>query len=192
MAKYNIRNAQTLEKIIDRYINNPNPNDKGNMGKAYDSLGRYALTKKLEYCHHAGMYDSFVKSGVVVEWKNGCGSLDGRGYETKEEAEEAMINRQYLPNCTHVAYVPKFNGSNMEETIITPRLRFIKVLEQFKLVRVRRETDGMWRVAIQSYIPTPTFKASPERMAAFIEALEENGLYIDLFAEKYGIELMEI
>lgn len=192
MAKYNIRKAESLEKIIERYITNPNPNDKGAMGKAYDSLGRYAFTQKLEYCHHAGMYDCLVKSGVVIEWKNGCGSLDGFGYDTKEEAELAMIERRYLPNCTHIAYIPKFNGENMDETIITPRLRFIKILEQFKLVRVRRETDGKWRVAIQSYIPSPTFKASPERMAAFIEALEENGLYIDLFAEKFDIDLVEI
>ena len=180
MAKYEMRKPERLEEILGRY----NPEiDAGAMGKRADVLVRKAITSKIERAHPAGVSDCTVKRGVAVEIKTGAGELDPFGYDTKEEAEEAMEAGEYLKGCTHVAYLAKFNGENLEDFIVIPKKRFIKILLKYNLVRVKRSTDGRWKITIQNFLPTPNFHPSKEKAGCFFEDLEENGLYIDLFCE---------
>ena len=172
---------EKVERLLNRY----NPTiDSGAMGKRADVLVRRLITGKIERCHPAGIADCVVKSGVSVEIKTGAGELGQYGYDTKEEAEEAMAEGRFLEHCTHVAYLAKFNGTNIEDTIVLPRRRFIKLLDKYGLIRVKHSSDGLWRVTIQNYLPTPKFHASKERAALFFDDLEINGLYLDCFCEK--------
>lgn len=180
MAKYEMKKPETLEEILLRY----NPADDGYGGKIADVIVRKAIAQKIERVHPAGTSDCTVKRGVAVETKTGAGELDPFGYDTKEEAEEAMANDAFLLGCTHVAYLAKFTGDNVEDFIVVSRKRFIKILKTYNLVRVKKASSGKWKVTIQNYLPTPNFHPSKERAACFFEALEENGYYIDLFCEK--------
>ena len=183
MAKkdYVMRNPERLEDILARY----NPCiDCGAMGKRADVLVRKAITTKIERAHPAGIADCKVKRGVSVEIKTGAGELDPFGYDTKEEAEMAMEAGEYLKGCTHVAYLAKFNGSNLEDFIVVPKKRFINILLKYNLVRVKKASSGSWKITIQNYLPTENFHPSKERVGCFFEDLELNGLYIDLFCEK--------
>lgn len=172
---------KTIEKVLARY--NPE-GDFGAMGKRAEVIARHLVTGKIERLHPAGVSDCTVKSGVSVEIKTGAGELSTFGYDTKEEALEAMEEGRFLEHHTHVAYLAKFNGSNAEDFLVLPRRRFINLLNKYNLVRVKRGSDGKWRVTIQNYLPTPTFHASKARAALFLKELEENGLYLDCFCEK--------
>lgn len=181
MAKYEMRRPETLNEILNRY--NPE-GDCGAYGKRFEVMFRATLTDKVERVHPAGYADCSVKRGVSVECKSGAGALDTFGWDTKEEAELAMENMDFLHKCSHVAYLPKFNGENLEDTIIVPRKRFIRILLKYNLVRVRKGSDGKWYVTIQNYLPTEKFKPSKERVGCLIEDLQDNGYYIDIFAER--------
>lgn len=180
MGKYTMKKPEALEEILARY----NPENCGYMGRTADILVRKIITGKLERVHGANESDCKVKRGVSVEIKTGAGELDPFGYDTKEEAEEAMESDEFLNGCTHVAYLAKFTGDNIEDFIVVPKKRFIKILREFNLIRVKKATNGQWKVTIQNFLPTPNFHPSLERVGCFFEALEENGLYIDLFCEK--------
>ena len=180
MAKYQMKKEENLQDVLDRYINNI----CGYGGISGEIIGRKALTEKIDRLHPAGYSDCIVKRGVSVEFKTGAGELDPYGYDTKEEAQEAMENDDFLHGCTHVAYLAKFDGTNVEDFIVLSRRRFIKVLKEFGLVRVKHASNGSWKVTIQNYLPTPNFHPSLTRAACFFEALEENGYYLDIFAER--------
>ena len=172
---------EKVERMLNRY--NPTT-DCGAMGKRADVLARKLVTGKLERCHPASIADCTVKRGVSVEIKTGAGELGGYGYDTKEEAQEAMEAGNFLEHCTHVAYLAKYDGTNIDYMLVLPRKRFIKLLNKYNLVRIKHSSDGMWRVTIQNYLPTPNFHPSKERAALFLEELEINGLYLDCFCEK--------
>lgn len=181
MAKYKMRRPETLEEVMSRY--NPS-GDFGACGKQFEVLFRATLTDRVERVHPAGYADCVVKRGVVVECKTGAGTLGDFGWDTKEEAELAMENMDFLHKCSHVAYLPKFNGYNLEDTIIVPRKRFIRILLKYNLVRVRCGSNGKWYVTIQNYLPTEKFKSSRERVGCLIEDLQDNGYYLDIFAKR--------
>lgn len=179
-TKYEMRKPERLEEILARY--NPSV-DCGALGKRADVLVRKAITAKIERAHPAGIADCTVKRGVTVEIKTGAGELDPFGWDTKEEAEEAMNNCDFLHGCSHVAYLAKFDGTNVEDFIVVPRKRFIKILLKYNLIRVKKASTGQWKVTIQNFLPTENFHPSKERAGCFFEDLEMNGLYIDLFCE---------
>ena len=179
--KYIMKNPERLEDILNRY--NPTV-DCGAMGKRADVLVRKAITQKIERAHPAGVADCKVKRGVSVEIKTGAGELDPFGYDTKEEAQEAMANGEYLRGCTHVAYLAKFDGSNLEDFIVVPKKRFINILLKYGLVRVKRASSNTWKITIQNFLPTENFHPSKEKAGCFFEDLETYGLYIDIFCEK--------
>lgn len=178
--KYRQMNPETLEEILARY----NPNDPGYGGKLGDVLVRKAISHKVERVHPAGLSDCTVKRGVALEIKTGAGELDTFGYDTKEQAIEAKEADRYLPGCTHVAYLAKFTGFNVEDFIVVSRKQFITLLKDHNLVRVKRGSDNKWRVTIQNYLPTPNFHPSKERAASFFSGLEENGYYLDVFVSR--------
>lgn len=180
MPKYEMRKEENLEDILNRYLNNIH----GYGGISGEIIGRKTLTDKIERLHPAGYGDCIIKRGVSVEFKTGAGELEPFGFDTKEEAEEAMENDDFLRGCTHVAYLAKFDGTNVEDFIVLSRKRFIKVLKAYNLVRVKKASNGKWKVTIQNYLPTPNFHPSLKRAACFFEALEENGYYLDIFAER--------
>ena len=180
-VKHTMKNPERLEDILSRY----NPvGDFGAMGKQGEVIFRKVATNKVERLHPAGYSDCVIKSGVSVEVKTGAGELETFGFDTKEEAQEALDNDRFLLGCTHVAYLPKFTGENVEDFIIVPRKRFIKILRHYGLLRVKKASSGKWKVTIQNYLPTPNFHPSAEKVGCLIEALEENGLYLDLFIQK--------
>lgn len=188
--KFKYTGEKDINEVLARYSA---ITDCGKDGKRADVAVRYAVTGKIERCHSAGDVDCVVKRGVTVEIKTGCGELEPFGYDTKEEAIEAMEAGRFLLGCTHVAYLPRFTGDNVDSVLVLPRKRFISLLQKYNLIRVKQATCGTWKVTIQSYLPTPTFHASKDRAVMFLEDLETYGLYLDCFCEKMlNRELYEV
>lgn len=172
----------TKEGIITKYISNTA--DDGRFGRSFEVDFREILTGAVERCHPLGVADVAVKRGVTVETKTGCGWLVNPEFDNAEDAWNYFENA-YKPmiKASHVAYLPKWNGENTRDAIILTQAKFLNILEKNKLVRAK-SNKGYFGIAIQSYIPTPTFKASVSRYESFLNDLADNGEIIEEFAER--------
>ena len=172
----------TKEGIITKYISNTA--DDGRFGRSFEVDFREILTGAIERCHPLGVADVSVKRGVTVETKTGCGWLVNPTFDTPEEAWHFFENT-YKPmlKASHVAYLPKWTGENTRDCIILTQKKFLAVLERNKLIRAKGN-KGYFGICIQSYIPTPTFKASVSRYESFLEDLSNTGEIIEEFAER--------
>ena len=188
--KFKYEGKKNIDAVLARYSI---ASDCGQLGKKAEVVARYAITGKIERCHTAGDTDCVVKRGVVVEVKTGAGELEPFGYDTKEAAIEAMEAGHFLLGCSHVAYLPRYNGHNIEQTLVVPRKRFISLLQKYNLIRVKQATNGAWKVTIQNYLPTENFHPSKDRAFLFLDDLEKYGLFLDCFCEKMlGRELFDV
>lgn len=173
----------TLEQITKKYLSNGA--DDGRFGRSFEVEFRKKLTGAVERVHPLGVADVLVKSGVTIECKTGCGWLVNAEFETAEDAMKYFEN-SYKPmiKASHVAYLPKWTGSNTEDAIILTQRKFLKILEAHNLIRSKKSTQGLYGISIQSYIPTPTFKASQAVYDNIVESLKTKGETIEEFANR--------
>ena len=176
-----------LDSIITKYESNLG--DLGRFGRCADVLVRMYLTGKIERCHPLGVSDVFHKRIGAVEIKTGCGWLLNAEYDTVDAAWAAWNSKKNpIPKARYIAYNPTFTDfDGLTDFIVLTQSQFISALNKYSLIRVKPHS-GKYGIAIQSYIPTPTFKASKQRYNDFIATLENNGLYLDCFAEKKLLE----
>lgn len=179
-----------LDSILTKYESNSN--DFGRFGRCADVLVRMYLTGKVERCHPLGISDTFLKRIGAIETKTGCGWLLNPEYATPEDALAAWASKKNpIPKARYIAYNPTFTDfDGLTEFIVLTQTQFINALNKYNLVRVKAHS-GKYGIAIQSYIPTPTFKASKQRYNDFMATLENNGLYLDCFADKKLIDVTD-
>lgn len=165
-----------------------NPNDSGKDGRNFEPIFRMLFGFELERCHRQGEADILVKRGVTLECKTGHAQLTAPIYASKEEATEALKSGNFrMSKAMFVAYLPKFNGSNATDALILTQKNFLAVLRKHGKLRAKRHSNGNWCIAIQQYIPTPTFKASQKTYDAILADLFDNGEYYDTFMERMGL-----
>jgi hypothetical protein len=164
-----------------------NEKDNGRNGRNFEVDFRLLITEKAEACHRQGVADIVVKMGVTLECKTAQPQLTAPIYNSKEEAENAIANGFKMSKAMFVAYLPTYNGNNAEEAIIVSQKTFIEIFRKHGKLRAKRHSNGKWCIAIQQYIPTPTFKASQKTYDAIITDLFNNGEYYDTFMERMGL-----
>ena len=182
MLKNNKKSSAPKEEIIANYVKNTS--DDGRFGRSFEVDFREILTGVSHRMHPLGIADITVKRGVTVECKSGCGWLVSPEFDSAEEAMEYFVN-SYKPmlKASHVAYLPKWTGDNTRDAIVLTQRKFLEILSRHNLIRTKGK-KGSYGVAIQSYIPTPTFRASQKRYDAFLEDLADNGEIVEEFAER--------
>lgn len=179
----------TIEELVNSYMSNTkNP---GNCGRAFESAVRYRILHRVESAHSGNISDLTVKVGnqyVAIECKQGCGWVNVPELETEEEAQEALDNFD-MHRAKYVCYIPKFTGDNVDEAYMLTKHAFISILRKYNLLRVKRNGKaGYYGICIQSYIPTPKFKASKERYNSILEDFATHSVTIQEWMTKRGLE----
>lgn len=166
----------------------------GAAGADYETVVRYCMTGIISRVHKAGIADIAVKSGVTVECKTGCGWLTAPDWSDEDRALEALYSGQWrMSRASHVCYLPRYNGpESVADAIVLRQADFIRIFSEAGKIRVKKHSAGGWGIAIQSYIPTPTFKASPRKFQSIIDAMMDAGEYIDTFCARMGVEVHDI
>ena len=172
-----------------------NTNDPGRLGRNYECTVRFVLglldteSTETEKMHGQGKADCIVKKGVTLECKSGCGWLVSPIYDTPYQAQKALDNGDIkMLRAMFVAYIPCYDGTNLHETRIMTQKAFINIFSRFGKLRIKKSSaNGKYGITIQSYIPTPTFKASQAVYQGILQALDEEGMTIEQFAIKMGL-----
>lgn len=181
------------------YTNN---NDNGKDGRnaeialreaVAEALGASILIKAIKSANKSDLKIKTAKGAILsIECKTGCGWLTPPTF-TEDEAKELLSNLQALKKAIahtrYIAYAP----TAQEDMLVMPKATFIDICANFGILRVKRHSSGNgYGVTIQSYIPTPTFRASKERYQAIVDALFDNGEYIDCFLDRVdAIEILD-
>lgn len=178
---------KTLDEILAYYMDNEC--DTGANGRAFEVAFRAMMTKKIERVHPLGVSDMRVK-GKAIEAKSGCGWLVNPEFYTPVAAAEYWTStKRPIKKADYIAYLPRFDGSNEADALILTQTAFLKCLERSNLARVKKGSNGLYGIAIQSYIPSKKFHASRERLNQFLEDMWNNGWLPDVFAERHGLEV---
>lgn len=179
-----------------------NANDNGNNGRnaelnlrgqVADLLGKSIRVDRIKSARRADLKVKTAKGKIMtVESKTGCGWVTNPNY-TQEQAQDLLQDLQMLKKAIahtmYIAYAPTAN----DEMLIMPKARFIEICAKHNILRVKKHSSGCgYGVTIQSYIPTPTFKASPVRYQAILDDLFNTGDYIDCWIEqKQIVDILE-
>jgi hypothetical protein len=92
-----------------------------------------------------------------------------------------------MRRATYVAYVPQYDENTcLEDVRFLTQAQFLAIFADAGKVRVKRGSNGQYGIAIQSYIPTPTFKASKAKYQAILDRLND-GLTAEEFIEKFAL-----
>lgn len=172
-----------------------NAKDVGRQGRNFEVTMRFVLglleeeSLETEKMHGQGKADCIVKKGVTLECKSGCGWLVSPIYDTPYQAQKALDNGDIkMLRAMFVAYIPCYDGTNLHETRILTQKAFINIFSRFGKLRIKKSSaNGKYGITIQSYIPTPTFKASQAVYQGILQALDEEGMTIEQFANKMGL-----
>ena len=165
-----------------------NTADDGRFGRNFEVDMRQYLKSVFERVHHMDKSDVSIKRGVTLECKTGCGWLVSPFTTDICEADDVLENGFKMRRATYVAYVPKYDESvDLSEVRILTQAQFLSIFRDAKKLRVKRSSDGVYGIAIQSYIPTPSFKASRATYAWILEQLASTGLSAEEFVEKFAL-----
>lgn len=200
--KYNIqipnierkeREPLTLEKIRLEYPTTDDP--MGNPPRQVEVFLRYRLTGKVERVHPLGVADVVVKKGVTLEVKTGHGWLIEPSFESLEDLEAFLDERKNpMIKASHIAYLPHraTDGADCEDCLFFTAGQLLSILGDFGKLTLK-ESRGFWGIAMRPWITEGyAQKSSPKVEAQIRERLNDTGLILEEFAEKYGLVLHEI
>lgn len=165
-----------------------NTKDTGMNGRNFEVDLRAHLMHIYElFCHHMDKTDISVKRGVALEVKSGCGWLVSPFTSDIMEADALLQDGFKMKRATYVAYIPQYTeNTDISEVRFFTQAQFLRIFSDFGKVRVKRSSAGLYGLAIQTYIPTPTFRASKKVYQAILDRLDE-GLTAEEFVEKFGL-----
>lgn len=200
--KYNIqipnierkeREPLTLEKIRLEYPATDDP--MGNPPRQVEVFLRYRLTGKVERVHPLGVADVVVKKGVTLEVKTGHGWLIEPSFESLEDLEAFLDERKNpMIKASHIAYLPHraMDGADCEDCLFFTAGQLLSILGSFGKLTLK-ESRGFWGIAMRPWITEGyAQKSSPKVEKQIRERLNDTGLILEEFAEKYGLVLHEI
>lgn len=167
-----------------------NTNDNGMNGRNFEVDLRMVLTGIDQRMHPGKVADIFVKRGVTLECKTGCGWLVSPKWDTKEEAEAVLLAGQWkMQKAMFVAYLPTYGEwDSPEDAFILTQKKFVEIFVRHGKVRVKQSSaNGKWGLTIQSYIPTEKFKASRKVYEAIIADLMDGSETVEDFKNRMGL-----
>ena len=180
---------ERLVELVSLYLNNTR--DSGSIGRTTEVIVRAILNATAERVHPLGVSDITRKSKGSIEVKTGCGWLTSPIFDSKAEALKEI--EDFLPNfrrSRYVAYAPNVyihSGMTVKEMIsvilscvrVYTHKEFLTVIQSAGLFVAKRSSMGLWGVSIQQ------FRNSMRREALFYDLLENNGMSLLEFAEKW-------
>lgn len=157
----------------------------GRNGDNTENCVQWSVNGTLSRRRPEGCTDVVVKAGVTLEVKTGCGWLVNPWTDSKDEAQEAIDNGLKMRRAAFVAYLPRYEGpESLYEMTVNTQRNFLEILARYNLIRVKKGSNGLYGVAIQSYIPSPSFKASVTRYNAVLDGLSAAGETLDDFIRR--------
>lgn len=163
-----------------------NTADTGRFGRNFEVDMRAYLKGIIEKCHHMDESDISVKRGVTLECKTGCGWLVSPWTPDFMEVEDVIAEGFKMRRATYIAYLPKYDGTNLADARFFTQAQFLGIFADNKKVRAKRSSDGLYGIAIQSYIPSEKFKCSKAVYAEILNRLDQ-GLTAEEFVEKFAL-----
>lgn len=152
----------------------------------YSVIGRMAVDSDNRF-HHMDLADLILKRGVTLEAKTGCGWLVSPFTADIREADALLANGFKMKKATYVAYLPQYNeNTDISEVRFFTQAQFLRIFSDNGKVRVKRSSDKRYGLAIQTYIPTPTFRASKKVYANILAELD-GGMTAEEFFERIGV-----
>lgn len=174
-----------------------NANDDGREGRnaeidfriaLAEALGKKIKPEAIKASHKADFKVKTVGGKVITgECKTGCGWLTRPDY-TEAEAKDLLTDlrnlKKAVAHSSYIAYAPTAS----DEMLIMTKSAFIDLCARYNLLRIKKHSSGCgYGITIQSYIPTPTFRASKTRYEAILNDLFDNGEYIDCWIERLSV-----
>lgn len=167
-----------------------NTKDTGMNGRNFEVDLRAYLKGIFERCHHMDVTDISIKRGVTLEVKSGCGWLVSPFTSDVCEAYDLLDNGFKMRRATYIAYLPQYSEvTDISEVRFFTQAQFLRIFSDFNKVRVKRSSAGQYGLALQSYIPTPTFRASKKVYQAILDRLDE-GMTAEEFVDKFGLAVV--
>lgn len=164
-----------------------NTADAGRFGRNFEVDLRAYLKGIFERCHHMDATDISVKRGVALECKTGCGWLVNPWTDDVCEADDVLANGFKMARATYIAYLPKYDETtSIEDVRFLTQAQFLSIFADAGKLRVKRGSNGLYGIAIQSYIPTEKFKCSKAVYQTILNRLDM-GLTADEFVDKFGL-----
>lgn len=180
---------RTLQEILSYY--GENENDSGRYGRMLEVTLRFLLTGKIHRAHPQNASDTRF-NGKTIEIKSGAGWLTAANFFSKEHACLYWNSKKRpIARADFIAYVPRYNGKNIDEVRFFTQTDFIELLASFDLIIPKHASPasgGAWGIAIQSYIPNEKF-ANEKKFYDFTDALYSQGMTMEQFVTAYGAEV---
>lgn len=187
------REPLTLDRIRLEYPAEADP--MGNPSRQVECFLRYRLTGKVERVHPLGVADVVVKKGVTLEVKTGHGWLVEPSFESLEDLEAFLDERKNpMIKASHIAYLPHraTDGTDCEDCLFFTAGQLLNILGGFGKL-ILKESRGFWGIAMKAWITEGYAQKSSPKVEEQIRAqLNDTGLILEEFAEKYGLTLYEI
>lgn len=176
-----------MERNFTAHNTYTNTADTGRFGRNFEVDLRAYLKSVIERCHPMHTTDVTVKRGVTLECKTGCGWLVSPFTADVTEADALLEDGFKMRRATYVAYLPQYSeDTDISEVRFFTQAQFIGIFADHKKVRVKRGSNGLYGIALQSYIPTEKFKCSKAVYQSILSRLDD-GLTAEEFAEKFAL-----
>lgn len=180
---------RTMDEILSYYFNNEE--DSGKFGRMLEVSLRFLLTGKVHRAHPQNASDTRF-NGKSIEIKSGAGWLTAANFFSKEHACLYWNSKKKpIARADFIAYIPRYNGRNMDEVRFFTQADFIGLLASHDLIIPKHASPasgGAWGIAIQSYIPNEKF-ANEKKFYDFTDALYSQGMTMEQFVTAYGSEV---
>ena len=161
--------------------------DDGLHGRNLEVDLRDYIASKYESCHGQNITDIVAKRGVALECKQGCGWLVSPSMDYME-AFDLLEQGFKMKKAHYVAYMPKYTSDgDISALRFLTQKQFLDIFTKYNKVRVKKSSAGKYGLAIQSYIPSKSFRASKATFLAIVTDLLETGLTVDQFMSKMGL-----
>lgn len=126
------------------------------------------------------------KATLTIEVKTGCGQLTAPIYTEKQVNDLLADTGALVKAIAHTKYIAYCYDPEQDDFFIMPKAKFIEIFSQAGILRKKAYGDK-WAITIQSYKPTPTFRASKATYNWIQEQLFDCGEYLDCFLDRLQI-----
>ena len=167
--------------------------DCGKYGNIFETVVNAIITCVASHRKPATMHDVFIlgdkeKHNYSIECKTNCGMLvNGL---SKEQAELMVNDVNAITKAIHasfICYCPMFRKPiDLYNARVLYTRDFVKLLNEYKLLRVKKQSNGSYCIAIQNYLPTENFTGL-RRGQDFLEKFYKYQT-LEKFAVKYAVK----
>ena len=191
IASINTIDDETLASVIAIVKEYASTRDFGKYGNMFETIVNAVITATASHRKPANINDVVTLASVKpysIECKTACGMLvSGLDEQTAKSMLNDVDSIIKAVNNKYVCYVPLFRKpSHIYDARVLYTKTFIELLAKYRLLRVKKQSNGQFAIAIQNYLPTKSF-AGLRRGLDFVDELNH---YQNLakFAKKFAVK----